>query len=138
MAIVVDEFGGTDGVVTLEDLVEEIVGDIFDEHDVARAEIEVLGGGRVRVEGGASLEDLLEGFELGDVEESDEYDTVAGYVIGRLGRIPSPGERVAIGTAELEVIETQDQRVTRLELRLEGATAGGMSEPVLDGERDSR
>jgi CBS domain containing-hemolysin-like protein len=105
---------------------------------VARPEIEVLGGGRVRVEGGASLEDLLEQFELGDVEESDEYDTVAGYVIGHLGRIPSPGERVEIGRAELEVIETQDQRVTRLELRLDGATAGGTSQPVLDGERDSR
>ena len=138
MAIVVDEFGGTDGVVTLEDLVEEIVGDIFDEHDVARPEIEVLGGGRVRVDGGASLEDLLGEFDVGDVEESDEYDTVAGYVIGHLGRIPSAGDRVPIGSAELEVIETQDQRVTRLELRLDGAEPGGTSEPVLDGERDSR
>ncbi|MFW6039547.1 MAG: hemolysin family protein, partial [Gemmatimonadota bacterium] len=97
MAIVVDEFGGTDGIVTLEDLVEEIVGDIFDEHDVARQEVEVLGGGRVRVEGGASLEDLLAEFAIGDVEESEAYDTVAGYVIGRLGRIPSPGDRVALG-----------------------------------------
>lgn len=138
MAIVVDEFGGTDGVVTLEDLVEEIVGDIFDEHDIARPEIEVLGGGRVRVDGGASLEDLLGEFEVGDVEESGEYDTVAGYVIGHLGRIPSAGDRVPIGSAELEVIETQDQRVTRLELRLDGAEPGETSEAVLDGERDSR
>ena len=138
MAVVVDEFGGTDGIVTLEDLVEEIVGDIFDEHDVARSEIEVLGGGRVRVDGGASLEDLLDEFGIGDVEESDEYDTVAGYVIGHLGRIPSAGDRVPIGSAELEVIETQDQRVTRLELRLYGAAPGGTSQPVLDGERDSR
>ena len=138
MAIVVDEFGGTDGIVTLEDLVEEIVGDIFDEHDVARQEVEVLGGGRVRVEGGASLEDLLEEFAIDDVEESEEYDTVAGYVIGHLGRIPSPGDRVELGDAELEVIETLDQRVTRLELRLDGAIPGetAESEAVLDGERD--
>jgi CBS domain containing-hemolysin-like protein len=136
IAIVVDEFGGTDGVVTLEDLVEEIVGDIFDEHDVAELEIEVLGGGRVRVDGRASLEDLLDRFEVGEVTEADEFDTVAGFVIGHLGRIPTTGDKVPIGDAELEVIETLEQRVTRLELRLHGV-AGEPAEPALDGERDS-
>ena len=138
MAIVVDEFGGTDGVVTLEDLVEEIVGEIFDEHDVAEAEIEVLDGGRVRVDGGADLEDLLDQFDVGIVEGTDEYDTVAGYVIGQLGRIPSAGDHVALGTARLKVIETQDQRVTRLELCLAGTGLDEESDPAIEGESGSR
>lgn len=118
LAVVVDEFGGTDGVVTLEDLVEEIVGDIFDEHDVAQEEIELLEGGRARIEGGASLEDVIDRLDLGLVGDVGEFDTVAGYVIGKLGRIPEIGETVQLGLAELEVIETQEQRVTRLELRV--------------------
>jgi CBS domain containing-hemolysin-like protein len=138
MAIVVDEFGGTDGVVTLEDLVEEIVGEIFDEHDVAEAEIELLDGGRVRVDGGADLEDLLDQFDVGIVEGADEYDTVAGYVIGQLGRIPSTGEHVALGNARLEVIETLDQRVTRLELCLDGTGLDEESDPAIEGESGSR
>ncbi len=133
MAIVVDEFGGTDGVVTLEDLVEEIVGDIFDEHDVAEVEIKMLSDGRVRVDGGANLEDLLDQFDVGMVEGKDDYDTVAGYVIGRLGRIPSSGEHVELGNATLKVIETQDQRVTRLELFLPSSSLDEESEPANDG-----
>jgi len=138
MAIVVDEFGGTDGVVTLEDLVEEIVGDIFDEHDVAEEEIERLPDGRVRVDGGAALADVVDELELENVEDVEEYDTVAGWVIGKLGRIPTAGEKVRMGQAELEVIETQEQRVTRLELRLAPAADGRVSEPILEGERESR
>ncbi len=118
LAVVVDEFGGTDGVVTLEDLVEEIVGDIYDEHDVAEEEIVVLGKGRARIDGGADPADLIEQFSLGDPDGFEEYDTVAGYVIGKLGRIPEMGETVRLGAAELEVTETTEQRVTRIELRV--------------------
>jgi CBS domain containing-hemolysin-like protein len=128
LAVVVDEFGGTDGVVTLEDLVEEIVGDIYDEHDVPEEEIVLLTEGHARVDGGADLRDVIDHFELGDVHGADEYDTVAGFVIGRLGRIPEPGETVRLGAAKLEVIETQDRRVTTLDLRLV-ASAGDSPPP---------
>lgn len=145
IALVVDEFGGTDGVVTLEDLVEEIVGDIFDEHDVAEEDIVMLSRDRARVDGGADLEDLLEHFGLGEVEEAEEYDTVAGYVMGMLGRIPDVGVTVPLGSAVLEVKETTEQRVTSLELRRsapeEGdgakeADAGGAADGAANGAAD--
>jgi len=137
LAVVVDEFGGTDGVVTLEDLVEEIVGDIFDEHDVAEEEIVFLGEGRARIDGGADPADLIEQFDLGDVDDVDEYDTVAGYVIGKLGRIPETGETVRLGSAELEVVETAEQRVTSIELRVVG-TDPSLEESSGDGKVDSQ
>ncbi len=118
LAVVVDEFGGTDGLVTLEDLMEEIVGDIFDEHDVAEEEIVVLGEGRARIDGGTDPADLIEQFGLGEIDDIEEYDTVAGYVIGKLGRIPAAGEIVRLGSAELEVAETIERRVTSLVLRV--------------------
>ncbi len=138
LAIVVDEFGGTDGVVTLEDLVEEIVGDIFDEHDVPEEEIERLPDGRILLDGGADLEDVIDTFDLEGVTDSEEFDTVAGYAIGRLGRIPVAGEVVSIGDAELEILETQEQRVTRLELRLKAATPATAEQPELEADQERR
>lgn len=133
LAVVVDEFGGTDGVVTLEDLVEEIVGDIFDEHDVPEEEIVLLGKGHARIDGGADPADVIEQFGLGVVADVDDYDTVAGYVIGTLGRIPDAGETVRLGTAQLEVTETNEQRVTSLELRIVGRSQPP-GDSVSDGE----
>ncbi|MFB6240054.1 MAG: hemolysin family protein [Gemmatimonadota bacterium] len=118
MAVVVDEFGGTDGIVTLEDLVEEIVGDIYDEHDTAEPEVVVREDGEVELDGGVSLSDLQERFELPREAHQEEYDTVAGYVIGQLGRIPESGEEVPLGPASLEVTEITERRVTGLQLHL--------------------
>ncbi len=90
MALLVDEYGGTAGLVTLEDLIEELIGDIVDEFDVEEAEFEKLPGGDVRVSGGFSID------ELNDVLDSDlpseDWDTVGGLILGLSGRVPGQGE----------------------------------------------
>jgi putative hemolysin len=72
------------------------------------------------------------------VTDVEEFDTVAGYAIGRLGRIPVAGEIVAIGDAELEVLETQEQRVTRLELRMQAETSGAAATSDLEADQERR
>ncbi|KAA1428103.1 HlyC/CorC family transporter [Nocardioides antri] len=115
LAVVVDEYGGTDGIVTLEDLVEEIVGDIRDEYDVhPEAPPELVGSGTA-VEGGLSIEDFADatGIELPD----GDYETAAGYVIAQLGRLPEIGDGVDVGEARLEVAAMDGRRVTRIAIR---------------------
>ncbi|WP_193607410.1 hemolysin family protein [Nocardioides lijunqiniae] len=115
LAVVVDEYGGTDGIVTLEDIVEELVGEIRDEYDTQES---LPSDDPTQVDGGTTLEDFAEatGVRLPD----GGYETVAGYVIAVLGHIPGPGERVAVdGSADgavLEVAEVVGHRVTRLSL----------------------
>jgi putative hemolysin len=110
LAVVVDEYGGTDGIVTLEDLVEEIVGDIQDEYDVERPDH--TDGGSATVSGGLTIEDFAKetGVELAD----GDYETVAGYVIARLGRVPDVGDAVLVEGTRIEVAEMEGRRVTRV------------------------
>nr|WP_207619402.1 hemolysin family protein [Nocardioides sp. IC4_145] len=111
LAVVVDEYGGTDGIVTLEDLVEEIVGEIRDEHDAPEPDLRAADG-TLLLEGGLSIEDFAErtGVEL----EDGDYETVAGYVVARLGRIAEPDDAVAVGDVRLRVAETDGARITRV------------------------
>lgn len=119
LAVVVDEYGGTDGIVTLEDLVEEIVGDIRDEYD-PEGPMSPEGADVTTVAGGLTIEDFAEltGVHL----EDGEYETVAGYVIARLGRIPLVGDAVLVGDTRIEVAEMVGRRVTRLSLSPAGDT----------------
>jgi CBS domain containing-hemolysin-like protein len=111
MAIVVDEFGGTEGLVTLEDLLEEIVGDINDEHDQPEQMFRTLPGGDVVVDGGASIADVNEKLGL-ELREGD-FETVGGYVFGELGRVPVKGDRVPVdGAGTLSVEATRKRRIT--------------------------
>ena len=115
MAIVVDEYGGTSGLLTLEDLLEELVGEIYDEFDeVEEQEITALGGDRWRIAGSASLEDVAEALELTiPEEEEDEYETLGGLVFGQLAVIPEDGAkpRVTALGLDIQVEEIADHRV---------------------------
>ena len=94
IAIVLDEYGGTAGLVTIEDLLEEIVGEIQDEYDVEEPMIVRLSDDEARVDGRADVDELLELFDLDlELEDADEYDTVGGLIYHRIGGVPSPATR---------------------------------------------
>ncbi|MBL8929247.1 MAG: HlyC/CorC family transporter [Kineosporiaceae bacterium] len=108
VAIVVDEYGGTAGMVTLEDLVEEIVGDISDEYDVEEAEVEDLGQGRFRVTARMNIEDMGELFDL--ELEDDDVDTVGGLLAKGLGRLPIADATTVVGALRLTADRFEGRR----------------------------
>jgi CBS domain containing-hemolysin-like protein len=120
LALVIDEYGGTDGVVSIEDIVEQIVGDIEDEHDDDDAPAIVRqADGSFMADARAHLEDVIKTvgpeFEIGDV--ADEVDTLAGYVMTQVGRLPSRGEVVpGPGDFEIEVLEADPRRLKRVRI----------------------
>jgi len=117
MAIVVDEYGGTAGIVTIEDLLEEIVGEIEDEYDVARPGMEVISDDEVVLDAGASTDVLR---ELFDYEvESEDFDTVGGFVINQLGRLPAVGDEVRVNGLTLRVLSMSGRRIRRLRVARE-------------------
>ena len=112
LAIVVDEYGGTAGIVTLEDLVEELVGDIRDEYDEVGGETRRLTGGSFEVEGLLNLEDFED--EVGFALPDGPYETVAGFVVATLGQLPALGDRVVVEGHQLEVLELDGRRIARV------------------------
>ena len=122
MALVVDEYGGTDGLVTIEDLVEQIVGDIEDEHDEEEADLIVLDPRLGLVASGrAPVEDLEErlGFKFLTAEEEAEIDTLGGLVFSIVGRVPARGELIRHSSGvEFEVLDADPRRVKRLKIHV--------------------
>ena len=112
LAIVIDEYGGVSGLVTIEDLLEEIVGEIQDEFDVDELEIQSLGRDEYLMDARVSIDQLDE--LLGVVVEADGFDTVGGYVYDRLGRIPSLGDLVVHDGLRIEVVSTVGRRLKKL------------------------
>jgi putative hemolysin len=112
LAIVLDEYGGTAGIVTLEDLVEELIGDIKDEYDEESVETTRLRSGDIEVEGLLNLDDFAEetGVELPD----GPYETVGGFLAARLGRVPSAGDETHVDGHKLTVTEMDGRRVARV------------------------
>ena len=128
MAIVLDEYGGTAGILTMEDLVEEVVGDITDEYDLA-ARTSVITDGVLELAGNLSLVDVRSDHQV-RIPEGD-WTTLGGYAFGRLGRLPKIGDRVPYPGGELEVIAMDGRRVAGLRVHRDsgdkakaGATAG--------------
>ena len=119
MAIVLDEYGGTAGVVTMEDLLEEIVGEILDEYDEAAEPFARPAAGEVLVPGSTNIGELNERYGL-DVT-SEDYTTIGGWVFGMLGRLPLVGDRVTGGGAVFTVRAMDGRRIDSLAVDLHSA-----------------
>ncbi len=134
MAIVVDEYGGTAGVVTIEDIVEEIIGEIRDEYDFAEeASFEEVREGEFIFSGGIDLDDVNQIAGAGLPKETSE--TLGGFIYSELGRVPSPGDKVRAGGMELIVDQVVRRRIRRVKAR-RLAPRGSVGEQDRAAERD--
>jgi CBS domain containing-hemolysin-like protein len=113
-AIVVDEYGGTAGLVTIEDLLEEIVGEIRDEYDVETEPIVDEGGGRYVFSGKVSVGEVVQ--RLGVPIEREGFETVGGFLMSHLGRVPAVGERFEIDGLAVEVLDAERRRINRVRM----------------------
>jgi len=114
IAVVLDEYGGTAGLVTIEDVVEEIVGDISDEYDQAEpAQILAVDESTVEADGRAYIDDLNDALEI-EIPEDEDYDTVAGFVFSELGYIPGAGETLDSQGAKFTILAADERKITRL------------------------
>ncbi len=133
LAVVLDEYGGTAGLVTIEDLLEEIVGEIQDEYDEEEPMVVRLDDDRARLDGRASVDELDElwaDLDFGELlEDREEYDTIGGLVFHRVGGIPKPGDEIRIGVLTLTVEESDGRRV--------GKVLAARERPPSDAERDA-
>lgn len=120
-AIVVDEYGGTAGLVTVEDLLEEIVGEIRDEYDVEVERIVDEGSGKFLFSGSVHVEEMANLLKVNI--EGHGFETVGGFLLSRLGRVPAVGEHMEVDGLDVEIVETEQRRITRVRMsRLEPVT----------------
>ena len=123
LAVVLDEFNGTSGLVTIEDLLEEIVGEIEDEYDEEEDEgAEELAAGHLRVEGRTPIEDLNERLGV-DLPIEDDFETLAGLLFDRLGKVPARGDQVQFGPVMVRVVEADERTAQMLEVEVLAAGA---------------
>jgi CBS domain containing-hemolysin-like protein len=115
MAVVIDEYGATSGIVTMEDLLEEIVGEIADEYDVERPGVEHLADGSLRVPGRMPIDDVSD--ELGIDLPDTEWDTISGLILNLLGHVPEEGEAVRFKQFELTAEDVQERRIGMVLIR---------------------
>jgi putative hemolysin len=119
MALVIDEHGGLTGLVTLEDLIEEIVGDIRDEYDWEERAVERQRDGSLVVEGTVLAAELRDGYGI-PIPESPEFETVAGFILERLGTVPKGGEVVTLGEYRFTVVDVEKNRISKVRVEKPG------------------
>jgi putative hemolysin len=136
IAIVLDEYGGTAGLVTIEDILEEIVGEIQDEFDTEEPMVVRLSDDEARVDGRANIDDLSELFDTDlTLEDKDEYDTVGGLIYHRIGGVPSPGDQVNVDGLTLTVETTDGRRVGKVLVVRRRDDNGELVRAEEDGDR---
>lgn len=136
MAAVTDEYGGTIGIVTLEDILEELVGEIWDESDIIREEVKEMKDGSYKVMGGTSLEKVFDLFKFDNLDDEDFIsNTVSGFVTEMLGRIPEEGDTFIYKDIKVTILKTQDRRV--LEVKLEKMASSEENEENEKGGKTS-
>jgi CBS domain containing-hemolysin-like protein len=126
MAVVVDEYGGTSGICTIEDVLEEIVGEIHDEHEPADEQPPLMvpaGDGRFEADGRVSISEVNERLGLSLPEDGD-FDTVAGYLLDRFGRVPATGEREESPEATFVIIAAGPTKIDRVAIEMRAAEGG--------------
>jgi CBS domain containing-hemolysin-like protein len=129
IAIVVDEYGGTAGLVTIEDLLEEIVGEIRDEYDVESEPIVDEGNGRFVFSGKVDIDEVVQ--RLSVQIDREGFETVGGYLMSHLGRVPAVGERFEVDGLSVEVMDAERRRVNKVRIsRVEQEEASATAEPV--------
>ena len=116
MAVVVDEYGGTAGIVTMDNILEELVGEIQDEFDQEEPEIKSQSDGSLLVSGSLDIDAAMEELGLPLKEHLDEYNTLAGYTLGQLGHFPKVGDTLTLGKYQLEIIKMEDKRIDQFRL----------------------
>ncbi len=109
MVIVIDEYGGTAGLITLEDLLEEIVGSIHDEFDREESEVQIVDEKNFVVSGAADLDEVSH--EMGINIQSKDFNTIGGFVFGLFGRMPHPGETLKYKELKFEVLEMDERKI---------------------------
>lgn len=124
LAVVVDEYGGMAGIITVEDIIEEIVGEIEDEYDrvdaVEPPALRITGEGEAEVPANVFIEDLNEALNV-SIPEGEDYDTVAGFLFSRMGHVPAPGERCAFDNVEFEILSADERRIHMVKVTVAGA-----------------
>ena len=116
MAIVIDEFGGTEGIITVEDIVEEIVGEIRDEYDDENSEIETSSDGSALVHGGISIHDFNERF-LTEIPEDTDYDTISGFLHTQTGKIPDLHEEILFTNIVFTIVKKNGHRIRHIKIK---------------------
>jgi CBS domain containing-hemolysin-like protein len=140
LAVVIDEFGGTAGIVTLEDILEEIVGEIQDEHDTEESLVTEVEPGRFLADARVSIHDLGEMIDVGLADSQDRAESLGGLVVEQLGRVPGVGETLRLANLDITVKQADEKRVQRLELVRRAPSIRPPSSsrpPGKDGERTS-